>query len=111
MSNVMPLPTRVIFGALSGPQTHIDQARLARTAAADRVDHREVLRQQFVASDDGDRCAVTFGEHACSVFDVGRSHVGRRRIDEIAAEPNGLGGVDDPRRARRFQPQLGAACT
>ena len=51
VSKQTPLPTSVTFGASFVAPDHVDQPRRSDGSAADRVDHREILRQEIVALD------------------------------------------------------------
>ena len=64
--------------------------RRARAGAADRVDHREILRQQVVADDARHVGAVRLGELPGGVLELLRAHVAGRRVDEIAAKPDSV---------------------
>ncbi len=88
---------------------HIDETRLSRARASDGMNEGEVLCQEVVADDDGNVGSVTIRKNASNRFKISRSHIGCRRIDQIAPEPNGFCGVDDALRAIRRQAQLGAA--
>ena len=69
---------------------HVDQARRAVGGAADRVDEREILLEQIVADDRADAGAVAGGERARGIFELGRAHVVRRRVDQVAREADAL---------------------
>ena len=62
----------------------IDQARLPRGGAADRMNERKILPQQIVADRGPGAGAVLGGKRARGLFEIGRSHVVRRRVDEVA---------------------------
>ena len=62
----------------------IDQARLPCGGAADRMNEREILPQQIVADRGPGAGAVLGGKRARGLFEIGRSHVVRRRVDEVA---------------------------
>jgi hypothetical protein len=60
------------------------QARRPVRSAADRVDGREIPRQQLVASDDFQLRAMRRGEFACDLFQLLRPHVLSGRVDQVA---------------------------
>ena len=68
----------------------IDQARLPRGGPADRMNEREILPQQIVADRGSDAGAVLGGKRARGLFEIGRSHVVRRRVDEVAHQRDRL---------------------
>jgi hypothetical protein len=103
VSKQTPLPTSVSRGPVV-PQAQVDQARRARAGAADRVDHREVLRQQIVAQGDGDGGPMRDRQVAGGLFQLGRTHVLRGRVDQVAGQElarghgGQAGGIDAGRR-------------
>ena len=87
VSKQTPLPTSVTRGCSSSPHDmSISRGAAARGGAADGVDQRKILRQQIVADDGADCGAVTRGKLPRGVFELGRAHIVRRRIDEIARQ-------------------------
>ena len=72
----------------------VDQARRAGGGAADRVDEREIAGEEIVADDHARGRAVAAGERGGRIGDLGRPHVVRRRIDEVARE---IDRLDDAR--------------
>ena len=65
---------------------HVDQPRRGGGGAADGMDQRKILFQQFVADHGGDRRGVARGELARRLFELRRPHVIGRRVDEIARQ-------------------------
>ena len=86
VSKHTPLPTSVILGWRWIAPGDVDQARRAGGGAADRVNEREVLLEQVVADDRAHICAVAMRERARGLFELRRTHVVRRRVDEIARQ-------------------------
>ena len=77
------------------------------------MDHREILRQQVIAPDHGGLCAVLAGQRQKRHFQLCRSQVGRRRVDQVARQAFAGGNRLDPRGIaahRRFQPRAGHLC-
>ncbi len=75
----------------------IDQTRLARTGAADRVDQRIVGFEERIAGDHGDAGVERLGHLARGLFEIGRPHVVGRRVDQIAREEHAFGETRDQR--------------
>ncbi len=59
---------------------------------ADRMDERKALLDEIVADDGAHLGAVATGQRARGLFQLGRAHVVRRRVDEVAREAD---AVDD----------------
>ena len=70
---------------------HVDEPWRAVGGAPDGVDHREVPLQQRLAGDHLDPGAMLCCQIARGLFQIGRSHVGGRRVDQIAGEILALG--------------------
>ena len=78
VSKQTPLPTSVTFGCLAIAPAQIDQPRRTRRGAADGVDQRKILQQQFAVGDRLDPGIVPLGEQPRRLVQFGRSHVVRR---------------------------------
>ena len=89
MSKHTPLPTSVIFGSVSLPQV-MSISRGARAEPAPTAATSGKFFRQRVAGGDVDLGAMLLGERARGVFQFGRAHVVRRRVDEIARQRHAL---------------------
>ncbi len=61
-----------------------------RRCAADRMDEREILREEVLADDRAHGRAVAAGERARGLLELARAHVVGRRVDEIARQADPL---------------------
>src|SRR5215831_14364340 len=86
VSKQTPLPTRVTLGWLGLPQV----MSISR-GALNRVNQGEVLLEQVLADDALHLGAERLRKFACGGFEVGRPHIIRGRIDEIACQRNAPG--------------------
>ena len=82
--------------------------RAGDRGAADGVDHRQVLFQKRIASDDGDLRLVLLRQDPSGLFQRLRSHVVGRSVDQVAGEENAIGktaraGGIGPLRNRKAQ--------
>ena len=110
VSKQTPLPTSVTLGWAGSPQAEIDQPRRARRGHADRMNQRKILSRQVVADDAVETGAEALGEFLRPPRQFLRSHVVRRRVDEIAGKRGGLGharDIGDVDAVRRHQPDVG----
>ncbi len=62
----------------------LDQSRRAMRGAPHGMDGGEVLRQQRVADDRIDLCAMRLSQRACGLFQMLRAHVFGGRVDPVA---------------------------
>ena len=107
VSKQTPLPTSVTFGCLAIAPAQIDQPRRTRRGAADGMDQRKILQQQFAVGHRLDPGVVTLGEQARRLMQFRRAHVVRRRVDQVARQRHALGdarkvgGIDAVRQHQR----------
>src|SRR3546814_15981568 len=80
------------------------EARLLAAGAADGVDRRIVPFQQRVANDDRALGAVLPGQRPGRLRQLRRTHVVCRRVDEVAHQGDGSGGVGHPALVRPILP-------
>ncbi len=71
--------------ALLAP-AQFQETRRIGAGATDCVHEGEILLQQIIANDDGHFCLVVLGKRPEGRFELFRTHVVGRRIDEIAGE-------------------------
>ena len=68
----------------------IDQPRRPRGGTAHGVDQRKILFQQIVTGDHVDAGVVLRRHRARRIFELGRPHIVRRRVDEVAHQRDRL---------------------
>ena len=85
VSKQTPLPTSVTAAVCLTP-LQIDQPRRLSGRAPNRVNERKVFGQQIIADDRGDVGAVAAAQRSRRLLKVSRTHVVRRRVDQIARQ-------------------------
>ena len=97
MSKVTPLPTSVTLGASARPQVKSTRRGACAGGAADRVNERQVAREQIVAARDLGLGAEALGQPQRLLLQRLRAKIVGRRIDEIAPEGDRPRDALDPR--------------
>src|SRR5436190_12428835 len=86
----------------------LEKARRSRAGAPHGVDRREVLRQQLLAHPFVELAAEELGLLARGIRELLRTHVFRRRVDEVAHQAHGLRHVEGLAHAwRGFELEIG----